>query len=70
MKTNYEQEPVGWWQDARGVNQPPGSHRDPSLQVKADGTNAGLSATPPAAGGLRGRFAAMAEARRAGKRSH
>ena len=30
--------PVGWWQDSRGVSQPPGSYLDPSLRrKKSDG---------------------------------
>jgi hypothetical protein len=32
-KTRYVTAPVGWWQDSRGVSQPPGSYLDPSLRV-------------------------------------
>jgi hypothetical protein len=28
------QVPVGWWKDAKGVSQPPGSSADPSLRVE------------------------------------
>lgn len=28
------QAPVGWWKDAKGVNQPPGSYLDPALRTR------------------------------------
>jgi len=56
MKARYDQPPVGWWQDGRGVNQPPGSYADPSLRTGAGGGGA--------AGGPRARFAARRRARR------
>ena len=31
--TKYVQKPAGWWQDAKGRMQPPGSFLDPSLRV-------------------------------------
>jgi hypothetical protein len=33
--------PVGWWQDAKGRSQPPGSYLDPSLRVDSNGSPVG-----------------------------
>jgi hypothetical protein len=32
----YSQAPVGWWQDGKGLMQPPGSFLSPSLRVGQD----------------------------------
>jgi len=40
----YVQDPTGWWQDAKGRAQPPGSFDDPSLRVTPESS----SATPDA----------------------
>ena len=36
-KKSQLQIPVGWWQDAKHRNQPPGSYLDPSLRIDSDG---------------------------------
>lgn len=51
MKVRYVQPPVGWWQDSRGVHQPPGSYLDPSLRLQADGSPAVVNTQESAATG-------------------
>jgi hypothetical protein len=36
QKPYYVQAPVGWWKDAKGQSQPPGSYADPSLRIDAE----------------------------------
>jgi hypothetical protein len=47
LEEPYVQAPSGWWTDADGVQQPPGSYLNPELRVNADGS--------PAAGSQRSR---------------
>jgi hypothetical protein len=44
-----DQTPVGWWQDAKGRMQPPGSFLAPSLRVPSESPSAlaGASLTTP-----------------------
>ena len=35
---SYSQVPVGWWQDAKGTMQPPGSYLAPSLRIPTNGS--------------------------------
>jgi len=44
----YRQAPVGWWQDAKGLMQPPGSFLSPSLRVLPDDLSAANSSLAPA----------------------
>jgi len=39
------QVPVGWWQDAKGRSQPPGSYLDPSKRLGPDGKPVGSTNT-------------------------
>jgi hypothetical protein len=45
LKPTYPQAPVGWWQDAKRNEQPPGSFLDPSLR-RTDGTGSAVAAAP------------------------
>lgn len=40
LEEPYVQAPTGWWTDADGVLQPPGSYLNPELRVSADGSPA------------------------------
>jgi hypothetical protein len=50
---SYSQVPVGWWQDAKGTMQPPGSFLVPSLRIPSDVSGAGSG---PKASSPRSRF--------------
>jgi hypothetical protein len=41
-----DQTPVGWWQDAKGRMQPPGSFLSPSLRVPPEGSSGAVVTTP------------------------
>ena len=46
---NYAQSPVGWWQDAKGQMQPPGSYLAPARRVPAEGATGADGATTASA---------------------
>ena len=41
-----DQTPVGWWQDAKGRMQPPGSFLAPSLRVPPEGSSGEVGTAP------------------------
>jgi hypothetical protein len=43
---SYAQAPVGWWQDAKGQMQPPGSFLSPALRVPSGVSAEGGASTP------------------------
>jgi hypothetical protein len=47
--TNYAQSPVGWWQDAKGRMQPPGSYLAPARRLPAEGATGAEGATATSA---------------------
>lgn len=46
--TKYVQKPVGWWQDAKGRAQPPGSFLDASLRITSDSPSESADGQPAA----------------------
>src|SRR5579863_10772733 len=42
---SYAQTPVGWWQDAKGTMQPPGSFLTPSRRLSPEGDAVGTGGT-------------------------
>jgi hypothetical protein len=46
MTMKYRQAPSGWWQDAHGTMQPPGSYRTPALRRTSPAAGAGVRPGP------------------------
>jgi hypothetical protein len=61
LKPRYTQAPVGWWQDEKRNEQPPGSFLDPSLRRPPGAATAAGQGAKPAAKARDGRSARRAK---------